>query len=118
VNLQQNNLKKVYRASSTIKIRNPKLEIRNKLKIFKPNYEIRNDPVWNFVFFDHLELFRISDFEFRASVLSALLVLLGGPFGFAQDMLCAFRSTWLMAVSVSNRARVIIFPILQFQNSS
>jgi hypothetical protein len=28
--------------------------------------EIRNELVWNFVFFDHLDLFRISDFEFRA----------------------------------------------------
>jgi hypothetical protein len=30
-----------------------------------PNIEIRNRLVWNFVIFDHLKLFRISDFEFR-----------------------------------------------------
>jgi len=49
----------------------------------------RNELVWNFVLFDHLDLFRISDFEFRA--FSLLLVpwrtLLS--FDFAQDMLCA-----------------------------
>jgi hypothetical protein len=34
--------------------------------------ENRNELVWNFVLFDHLDLFRISDFEFRA--FSLLLV--------------------------------------------
>jgi hypothetical protein len=47
------------------KIRNPNIEIRNKLKDLNPKYEIRNGFVWNFLIFDHLKLFRISDFEFR-----------------------------------------------------
>jgi hypothetical protein len=47
------------------KIRNSNIEIRNKPKDLNPNYEIRNGLVWNFLIFDHLKLFRISDFEFR-----------------------------------------------------
>jgi hypothetical protein len=46
------------------KIRNPNIEIRNKYEKLNPNYEIRNGFVWNFLIFDHLKLFRISDFEF------------------------------------------------------
>ena len=34
--------------------------------------EIRNELVWNIVFFNYLDLFRISDFEFR--VFSLLLI--------------------------------------------
>jgi hypothetical protein len=68
------------------KIRNPNIEIRNKSKDVKPNYEIRNDLVWNFVLFDHLDLFRISDFELRICNFAMLGVL------------CAF-------------ARVAVFPI-------
>jgi len=46
---------------------NPKSEYRNpkQPKDLNPNYEIRNELVWNFLIFDHLKLFRISDFEFR-----------------------------------------------------
>jgi hypothetical protein len=46
-------------------ILNPNIEIQNKLKDLNSNYEIRNGFVWNFPIFDHLKLFRISDFEFR-----------------------------------------------------
>jgi hypothetical protein len=49
---------------SRIKIRNPNIEIRNKGKALNPNYEIRNGLVWNFVLLGHLDLFRISSFEF------------------------------------------------------
>jgi hypothetical protein len=58
------------------KIRNPNIEIRNKLKDLNPKYEIRNGFVWNFLIFDHLNCFefRISSFEF------AVLFILGAPF--------------------------------------
>jgi hypothetical protein len=51
------------------KIRNPKLEIRNKQQSNKAKPEkIQNAnpkyPVSNIGLFDHLKLFRISDFEF------------------------------------------------------
>ena len=49
---------------SFIKIRNPNLEIRNKPKHSNPKIEIRNELVWDFVVFGHLDLFRISSFEF------------------------------------------------------
>jgi hypothetical protein len=47
-------------------IRNPKLEIRNKSKNSNPNYQngTRIQFARDFVFFGHLNLFRISDFEF------------------------------------------------------
>ncbi len=48
-----------------IKIRIPKLEIRNKPKHSNPKIEIQNETVWRFPFFNHLDLFRISKFEFR-----------------------------------------------------
>ena len=47
------------------KIRNPNIEIRNKPEDINPNQEIPNGLVWNLLIFDHLKLFRISDFEFR-----------------------------------------------------
>ncbi len=65
--------------------------------------EILSELVWKFVFFDHLDLFRISSFEFRVFYL--LLI----PW-----RLCVFPSTWLRAVSLSNRAGVISFPIPNF----
>ena len=34
-------------------------------RTFKPSYEIRKGLVWNFLSFDHLRLFRISNFGFR-----------------------------------------------------
>src|SRR5258708_29886052 len=48
-------------------IRNPKHEIRNKRnsQIRNPKIESGNELVWNFLLFYHLNLFRISDFEFR-----------------------------------------------------
>jgi hypothetical protein len=49
----------------TNKIRNPNIEIRNKPRDLNPNFEIRNGLVLELSdFFDHLKLFRISDFEF------------------------------------------------------
>jgi len=48
-----------------MKIRIPKLEISNKPKHSNPKIDIQNEIIWNFMFFDHLDLFRISDFEFR-----------------------------------------------------
>jgi len=48
-----------------VKILNPKHEILNKQKHSNPKIEIQNEFVWDFMFFDHLDLFRISDFEFR-----------------------------------------------------
>ena len=57
------------------KIRNSNIEIRNKPKDLNPNYEIRNGLVWNFLIFAHLELFRISDFEFRICSLEPALAL-------------------------------------------
>ncbi len=48
-----------------IKIRNPKLEISNKPKHSNLKIEILNEIVWNFKYFDHSDLFRISNFEFR-----------------------------------------------------
>jgi hypothetical protein len=62
------------------KIRNPNIEIRNKLKDLNPNYEIRNGFVWNFSIFDHLKLFRISDFE---SLEFVILFILGALCAFA-----------------------------------
>jgi len=65
-NVQQNNFNNVYcaKAPPQIKIRNPKLEISNKPKGSNLNIEIQNEIIWNFMFFDHLDLFRISSFEF------------------------------------------------------
>jgi len=48
-----------------MKIRNPKHEILIKPKHSNLKFEIRNEIVWNFMVFDHLDMFRISDFEFR-----------------------------------------------------
>jgi len=47
-----------------VKILNPKHEILNKPKHSNLKLGIHNEIVWNFMFFDHLDLFRISDFEF------------------------------------------------------
>src|SRR5215467_3597560 len=47
------------------KIRNSNIEIRNKPNDINPNYEVQNGLVGNFLIFDHLRLFRSSDFEFR-----------------------------------------------------
>jgi len=47
-----------------VKILNPKHEILNEQKHSNPKIEIQNEFVWDFMFFDHLDLFRISDFEF------------------------------------------------------
>src|SRR6266545_4067757 len=66
---------------SPIKIRNPKLEIRNKPRNSKLKIEIRNGPVWCLVFFGHLNLFRISDFEFRAFSRLSLLACLAAYLG-------------------------------------
>jgi hypothetical protein len=65
-NVQQNHFNKVYRAK-TPATQNPKFEYRNpkQTQDLNPNYEIRNGMVWNFLIFDHLKLFRISDFELR-----------------------------------------------------
>jgi hypothetical protein len=62
-----------------LKIRNPKLEIRNKPKDSNPNYEFQNPKraFLGFIFFEHWKLFRISDFEFRI-------------FQFFFGVLCAF----------------------------
>jgi hypothetical protein len=50
----------------SLKIRNPNIEIRNKQpKPEKSKTLTPNEPVWTIVFFDHLNLFRISDFELR-----------------------------------------------------
>jgi len=48
---------------------NPKSEVPNPKQTEnvhnqKANIEIRNEIVWHFAFFDHLDLFRISEFEF------------------------------------------------------
>jgi hypothetical protein len=45
---------------------NPKSEARNpkQTETSNPKIEIRNELVWKFVLFDHLDLFRVSDFEF------------------------------------------------------
>ena len=51
--------------------------------------ENRNELVWNFVHFDHLDLFRISDFEFRAFSLLLIPWRTLRSFDIAQDMLCA-----------------------------
>src|SRR5437899_7988912 len=74
---------------------NPKSEYRNpkQPKDLNPNYEIRNELVWNFLIFDHLKLFRISDFEFRI----CSFVYTWRPLRFG-GMFCAFL-------------RVIVFPI-------
>ena len=48
-----------------MKIRNSNIEIRNKPKELNPKCRVRNGFVWNFLIFDHLKLFRISDFEIR-----------------------------------------------------
>ncbi len=50
---------------SRMKIRIPKLEIRNKPKHSNPIIKIRNGIIWNFMLFDHLHLFRFSDFVLR-----------------------------------------------------
>jgi len=64
---------------------NPKSEYRNPKQIqnLNSNYEIRNRLVWNFLIFDHLKLFRISDFEFRICnlfILGVLCVFAGAVF--------------------------------------
>jgi len=58
-----------HQALCRVKIRNPKLEIRNKretVKVRIQKLEIGNELVWDFLQFEHLDLFRISEFEFRA----------------------------------------------------
>jgi hypothetical protein len=49
---------------SRIEIRNPNIEIRNKLTDLNPNNQIQNELVLDIVIFGHLKLFRISSFEF------------------------------------------------------
>jgi hypothetical protein len=73
---------------SRIKIRIPKLEIRNKPKHSNPKIEIRNEIIWNFMHFDHLDLFRISDFRFL------LLFVLG--------VLCVFARIIFSAIPEFN----------------
>jgi len=59
----------------------PKFEIRNKPKDSNPKIEIQNEIIWDFLFFDHLDLFRISGFEFVIySILGALCVFARGIF--------------------------------------
>ena len=72
----------------TNKIRNPKLEIRNKPKYSnsQSKSEIPNEPCLEFCAFDHLDLFRDSDFEFRVF---PAFHFLGVPFDFRDHMLCA-----------------------------
>ncbi len=48
-----------------IEIRIPKLEIQNKPKHSNLKIEIQNEIICNFMFIYHLDLFRISYFEFR-----------------------------------------------------
>ena len=62
------------------KIRNPNIEIRNKRKELNSNHEIRNRLVLNFEFFNHLDLFRISSFEF------VILLMLGALCVFARGI--------------------------------
>jgi hypothetical protein len=52
------------------KIRNPNIEIRNKLKEMNPKPTKSQNTnskhrTWKFPIFEHLDLFRISDFAFR-----------------------------------------------------
>jgi hypothetical protein len=57
--------------------------------------------------FDHLNLFRISDFEFRVFLASEFL---GDPFDLAQDMLCAFaRDTPVLEDSLLQQKRCHFF---------
>jgi len=49
---------------SSFKIRSSKSETNETLKSETEKIETGSELVWNFMFFDHLDLFRISDFEF------------------------------------------------------
>jgi len=49
---------------SSFKIRSSKSETNQALKSETEKIETGSELVWNFMFFDHLDLFRISDFEF------------------------------------------------------
>jgi len=71
-NVEQNDFEKMYRGKQSAKqIPNPNIEIRNKLE----SKQISNResskrrmemmPVWNFLYFGHLQLFRISSFVLR-----------------------------------------------------
>ena len=76
-----NHFDKVYRARrKENKIRNPNIEFRNKPKDLNSNDEVRNGPVWRFLIFDHLKMFRISDFEFRVCSFCSLCQDLFDPF--------------------------------------
>jgi len=67
---------KVIAPRPTNKIRNPNIEIRNKLTDKQisnrenPKPRIRRKLVWNFIYFGHLKLFRISDFVLRLLLLT------------------------------------------------
>jgi hypothetical protein len=58
------------------KIQNPKLEIQTNRHI---NIRDPNGVVWNFLLFDHWDLFRISDLEFRVFRNTSSLVALSLP---------------------------------------
>ena len=75
---------------------NPKSEARNpknrSTQTSNPKIEIRNDLVWNLVLFDHLDLFRISDFEFRLlsgfmKHIDAAIMLPSSPSALAVNLL-------------------------------
>ncbi len=90
-----------------MKIRIPKLEIRNKPKHSNPIIKIRNGISWNFMLVDHLDLFRFSDF---------VLLLL-----FVLGVLCAFAARpveyrldqdRVVCQKRYSTGRVIVYPIL------
>jgi hypothetical protein len=64
--------------------------------------ENRNELVWNFVLFDHLDLFRISDFEFRAF---SLLLIPWRPLRLcaSHSALIAALPRWVSVVNTSSQ---------------
>jgi len=51
-----------------IEIRSSKSETKETVKVRIQKLEIRDELVWNFLRFEHLDLFRISEFEFSSLV--------------------------------------------------
>ncbi len=90
-----------------MKIRIPKLEIRNKPKHSNPIIEIRNGIIWNFMLFDHLDLFRTSDFGFLLLfVLGVLCVFAARPVEYRLDQ------DRVVSPKRYSTGRVIVCPIL------
>ncbi len=86
---------------SRMKIRISKLEIRNKPKHSNPIIEIRNEIIWNFMLFDHWDLFRFSDFGLL--LLFVLGALCPVEYPFHRSVIFSFKALFHGASPVEYR---------------